>query len=193
MKVFINPGHDLDYDSGAVSPRTGLRECDVAAHVGALVKHYLEAAGCMCELMQSDNLAPTSIGRSRYADRQGPTVTETANDWDADIFVSIHCNSAEADEACGTETFAYNLDGGEGEQLATCIQNQIVNALNIVDRGVKANPKLFVLRYTSMPAVLVELGFISNADDERLLTDHQDDFARAIARGVTDYEQMLMV
>lgn len=193
MKVFINPGHDLDYDSGAVSPRTGLRECDVAARVGALVKHYLEAAGCMCELMQSDNLAPTSIGRSRYADRQGPTVTETANDWDADIFVSIHCNSAEADEACGTETFAYNLDGGEGEQLATCIQNQIVNALNIVDRGVKANPKLFVLRYTSMPAVLVELGFISNADDERLLTDHQDDFARAIARGVTDYEQMLMV
>lgn len=192
MKVFINPGHDLDYDSGAVSPRTGLRECDVAARVGALVKHYLEAASCTCELMQSDNLAPTSEGRSVYADRQGPTVTEQANDWDADIFVSIHCNSAEADEACGTETFAYNLDGGEGEQLAICIQNQIVNALNMVNRGVKANPKLFVLRYTSMPAVLVELGFISNAGDERLLTDHQDDFARAIARGVTDYEQMLM-
>ena len=119
MKVFINPGHDLDYDSGAVSPRTGLRECEVAAHVGALVKHYLEAAGCTCKLMQSDNLAPTSTGRSRYADRQGPTVTETANDWDADIFVSIHCNSAEADEACGTETFAYDLDGGAGEKIAT--------------------------------------------------------------------------
>lgn len=192
MKVFINPGHDLDYDSGAVSPRTGLRECEVAAHVSALVKHYLEVAGCTCELMQSDNLAPTGEGRSRYADRQGPTVTEVANEWGADIFVSIHCNSAEADEARGTETFAYNLDGGEGEQLATCIQNQIVNALNMVDRGVKANPKLFVLRYTSMPAVLVELGFISNAGDERLLTDHQDDFARAIARGVTDFEQMLM-
>lgn len=191
MKVFINPGHDLDYDSGAVSPRTGLRECDVAAHVGALVKHYLEAAGCTCELMQSDNLAPTGEGRSRYADRQGPTVTETANDWDADIFVSIHCNSAEAEEACGTETFAYDLDGGEGEKLATCIQDQIVDALNTVDRSVKANPKLFVLRYTAMPAVLVELGFISNAGDEELLATRQDDFARAIARGVTDYEQTL--
>lgn len=192
MKVFINPGHDLDYDSGAVSPRTGLRECDVAAHVGTLVKHYLEAAGCTCELMQSDNLAPTSIGRSRYADRQGLTVTETANDWDADIFVSIHCNSAEAEEACGTETFAYALDGGDGEQLATCIQNQIVNALSTVDRGVKANPELFVLKYTAMPAVLVELGFISNASDEQLLANRQDDFARAIARGVTDYEQTLV-
>lgn len=191
MKVFINPGHDIDYDSGAVSPRSGLRECDVAAHVGTLVKHYLEAAGCTCELMQSDNLAPTSIGRSRYADRQGPTVTETANAWDADIFVSIHCNSAEAEEACGTETFAYDLDGGEGEKLATCIQDQIVDALNTVDRSVKANPKLFVLRYTAMPAVLVELGFISNAGDEELLATRQDDFARAIARGVTDYEQTL--
>lgn len=192
MKVFINPGHDLDYDSGAVSPRTGLRECEVAAHVGALVKHYLEAAGCTCKLMQSDNLAPTSTGRSRYADRQGPTVTETANDWDADIFVSIHCNSAEAEEACGTETFAYALDGGEGEKLATCIQDQIVDVLNSVDRGVKANPELFVLKYTGMPAVLVELGFISNEGDEALLTDRQDDFARAIARGVTDYEQMTL-
>lgn len=192
MKVFINPGHDLDYDSGAVSPRTGLRECEVAAHVGALVKHYLEVAGCTCELMQSDNLAPTGEGRSRYADRQGPTVTEVANEWGADIFVSIHCNSAEADEACGTETFAYDLDGGDGEKLATCIQDQIVDALNMVDRGVKANPKLFVLRYTAMPAVLVELGFISNEGDEALLTDRQDDFARAIARGVTDYEQMTL-
>lgn len=191
MKVFLNPGHDLDYDSGAVSPRSGLRECEVAAHVGALVKHYLEAAGCTCELMQSDNLAPTSIGRSRYADRQGLTVTETANDWDADIFVSIHCNSAEAEEACGTETFAYALDGGEGEKLATCIQDQIIDALNTVDRGVKANPKLLVLKYTGMPAVLVELGFISNVGDEELLATRQDDFARAIARGITDYEQSL--
>lgn len=191
MKVFLNPGHDLDYDSGAVSPRSGLRECEVAAHVGALVKHYLEAAGCTCELMQSDNLAPTSIGRSRYADRQGLTVTETANDWNADIFVSIHCNSAEAEDACGTETFAYALDGGEGEKLATCIQDQIIDALNTVDRGVKANPKLLVLKYTGMPAVLVELGFISNVGDEELLATRQDDFARAIARGITDYEQSL--
>lgn len=191
MKVFLNPGHDLDYDSGAVSPRSGLRECEIAAHVGALVKHYLELAGCECELMQSDNLAPTSIGRSAYADRQGLTVTETANDWDADIFVSIHCNSAEAEEACGTETFVYALDGGDGEKLATCIQDQIVDALNTVDRGVKANPKLLVLKYTGMPAVLVELGFISNASDEELLATQQDDFARAIARGVTDYEQSL--
>ncbi|MDD6381759.1 MAG: N-acetylmuramoyl-L-alanine amidase, partial [Selenomonadaceae bacterium] len=48
-----------------------------------------------------------------------------------------------------------------------------------------------VLKYTGMPAVLVELGFISNVGDEELLATRQDDFARAIARGITDYEQSL--
>ena len=46
---------------------------------------------------------------------------------------------------------------------------------------------LYVLTNTDMPAVLVELAFISNEDDEKLLRNNQDDFARAIARGVTDY------
>lgn len=188
MKVFINPGHDTTYDSGAVNPNTGLRECDVAAEVGALVKHYLELAGCECELMQSDNLAPTSSGRSAYADRQGATVTETANEWGADIFVSIHCNAANTD-AQGTEVECYG--SGAGKQLAQCIQSQIVNSLGTVDRGVKYMPQLLVLKYTDMPAVLVEMAFIDNDEDAALLTGKTDEFARAIARGVTDYEQTL--
>ena len=188
MKVFINPGHDQKYDSGAVNPNTGLRECDVAAEVGALVVDYLEAAGCECQIMQSDNLAPTPAGRSEYADRQGPTVTETANDWGADIFVSIHCNAANT-TAQGTEVECYG--SGTGEQLAQCIQSQIVNSLGTVDRGVKYMPKLLVLRYTNMPAVLVEMAFIDNDEDAELLAGKQDEFARAIARGVTDYEQMI--
>ena len=188
MKVFINPGHDTTYDSGAVNPNTGLRECDVAAEVGALVVDYLEVAGCECQIMQSDNLAPTRAGRSSYDDRQGPTVTETANNWGADIFVSIHCNSANT-AAQGTEVECYG--GGAGEQLAQCIQSQIVDSLGTVDRGVKYMPKLLVLKYTDMPAVLVEMAFINDDGDAELLTGKTDEFARAIARGVTDYEQTL--
>ena len=188
MKVFINPGHDTTYDSGAVNPHTGLRECDVAAEVGALVVDYLEAAGCECEIMQSDNLAPTPAGRSSYDDRQGPTVTETANEWGTDIFVSIHCNAANT-TAQGTEVECYG--SGAGEQLAQCIQSQIVDSLGTVDRGVKYMPKLLVLKYTDMPAVLVEMAFIDNDNDAALLTEKTDEFARAIARGVTDYEQAL--
>lgn len=190
MKVFINPGHDIKYDSGAVhtnaSGDVDLRECDVAIEIGTAVKKYLEAAGCECYMMQSDNLAPTAYGRSDYDDRQGPTVTETANDWGADVFVSIHCNAANGC-ARGTEVECYSRMSNGGN-LAQCIQDQIVSALGTVDRGVKEMPGLIVLRHTDMPAVLVETAFIDNDDDAALLTDKWDDFARAIARGITDYE-----
>lgn len=184
MKVFINPGHDKDYDSGAVNPNTGVRECDVAAEVGALVCDYLEAAGCECRILQSDNLA----GDSTYPDRQGESVCGDANDWEADVFVSIHCNAANT-QARGTEVECYNADSdNNGAKLAQCIQSQIVDALGTVDRGIKSRPGLLVLRMTDMPAVLVEMAFIDNDEDALLLTRRADDFARAIARGVTDYE-----
>ena len=67
------------------------------------------------------------------------------------------------------------------------IQDQIVQSLGTVDRGVKERPGLAVLRETDMPAVLVETAFITNKDDVQLLMNQKDEFARAIARGVTDY------
>lgn len=190
MKVFLNPGHDTKYDSGAVHYDTDgsvdLRECDVVLKIGTAVKKYLEAAGCACYLMQSDNLAPTQAGRSDYDDRQGLTVTETANEWGADAFVSIHCNAASG-TARGTEVECYNRMSNGGN-LAQCIQSQLIDSIDTVDRGVKEMPELLVLRYTDMPAVLVETAFIDNNNDAELLTEKWDDFARAIARGVTDYE-----
>ena len=84
-KVFINPGHCPGIDSGAVNPNTGLQEADVALAVGRLVASYLTDAGCEVQLLQSDNL---------MWDGQGACVCQAANDWPADIFVSIHCNAA---------------------------------------------------------------------------------------------------
>lgn len=185
MKVFINLGHDLVYDSGAVNPNSGLRECDVSAKVGNAVKEYLEAAGCECQLLQSDNL----YWDSQYADRN-VSVVQSANDWPADIFISIHCNAANG-KAQGTEVECYSRMSNGGN-LAQCIQNQIVGALGTVDRGVKEMPGLIVLKHTDMPAVLVETAFIDNDDDATLLVDRSDDFAAAIARGVTDYECSLL-
>ena len=72
MKVFLNPGHDLVHDSGAVNPDTGLRECEVAAVVGDLVKKHLENAGCEVRMLQSDNLN----WESTYADRQDCSVCD---------------------------------------------------------------------------------------------------------------------
>ena len=64
-----------------------------------------------------------------------------------------------------------------------------MTAVGTVDRGVKERLDLCVLRRTDMPAVLVEMAFIDNDEDMKLLTEQTDEIARAIARGVTDYEQ----
>lgn len=182
MKVFLNPGHapNGNPDPGAVNDATGLRECDVALAVGKSAASYLNAAGVEAELLQSDSLYE---------------ICETANSSNADIFVSIHCNASDAEEASGTETWAC-AGSYRGSMLADCIQNQLVDALDTTDRGVKiATPGvngLYVLTNTDMPAVLVELAFISNPGDEEILANNQDDLARAVARGITDYEQKIL-
>lgn len=180
MKVFLNPGHDKNYDSGAVNPNTGLRECDVAADIAERAAGYLEAAGCEVQILQSDNLNHDS----QY---DVPCVCDAANGWPADIFVSLHCNAANT-AARGTEVEVYRDDGGSSSQLARCIQSQIVDNLGIIDRGINERPRLIVLRSTDMPAVLVEMAFIDNDQDADLLINEADEFARAIARGITDYE-----
>lgn len=184
MRVYINPGHDIVYDPGAVNVDTGLREADVAAAIGEKVRYYLEAAGCEVKLLQSDNLC----WDTRYADRN-VAVCDDANGWPADVFVSIHCNAFNK-QARGTETLCYSENSPAGT-LARCIQMQIVTNLRTVDRGIKERPNLAVLRATNMPAVLVEMAFIDNDADAALLTQRSDDFARAIACGITDYQLML--
>ena len=175
MKVFLNPGHALNGNPDPGACGCGLCECDVAKSIADLVEHYLVEAGVeVVGNMQDDSL---------YA------ITSAANESEADVFVSIHCNAFNGN-AHGTETCVHP-GSVRGNQLGNCVQRQIVASLDTTDRGLKDRPGLYVLKHTDMPAVLVELAFIDNEDDAALLRDNQDDFARAIARGVTDYEQML--
>lgn len=180
MRVFINPGHSPNGcpDPGAVNSGTGLRECDVAKNIAVLVEKYLTKAG----VSVSGNLQSDSLYE----------VVCVSNNIDADVFVSIHCNAFNG-VAKGTEVWHYHTSK-YGKLLAGCIQRQIVDALGTADRGVKGavphtDNSLYVLNNTDAVAVLVETAFIDNAEDEVLLRTRQDDFARAIARGITDFEQ----
>ena len=175
MKICINAGHAPGGipDPGAVNNITGLKESDVTDDVAQLVQYYLQQAGYETLVVQENELRD---------------ITDSSNNWGANLFISVHCNAAENRSAQGTETFCHSF-GGEGEKLATCIQTQIIDSISTVDRGVKAHSGLYVLRNTDCPAVLVELAFISNDEDEALLAskEKKDEFAKAIARGVTDY------
>ena len=164
MKIFINPGHGGS-DCGACG--NGLKERDVALKIGKRVENYLRAVGYDVKLLQYDGLSE---------------ICYQANAFKADLFVSIHCN---AGGGTGTETF-YFCGSNAGKKLAEAIQRQIVASIGTFNRRVEEKG-FFVLCNTNMPAVLVETAFIDNPADARLLVEREDDFARAIARGVTDY------
>lgn len=179
MKVFLNPGHDRDYDSGACH-WSGTREADIAWEIGCKVQEYLENVGVETAIMQSDNLCGWDCDRADRPD----AVCDMSDAFGADLFVSIHCNAFNG-EAKGTEVEYISEQGGVA---ARCINDQIVNALGTVNRGIKVRRDLMVLKHTNAVAVLVECAFIDNDEDHEKLVNRTDEFAAAIARGITDYE-----
>jgi N-acetylmuramoyl-L-alanine amidase len=109
---------------------------------------------------------------------------EAANDWGANYFVSIHCNSDS--DAFGIETL-YKTE--KGKALATPVQEALVQATGDRDRGLKHRTDLYVLNGTYMPSILPEIGFISHpATEEKLGTAaYQESIAQAIYRGLAKH------
>lgn len=169
-KIFINPGHGYP-DPGAVNRETGLEEASVALAVGDAAARYLSAVGHEVELWQDDDLN---------------AVIREANDWGADIFLSIHCNSVADPNAHGTETFFHPNDGA-GKIFADCIQSQMIGEFGLRNRGIKTSTGLGVLNWTDMPAALAEMAFISNPEEVKLLANETERWGACLARGCTDY------
>ena len=188
MRIVIDPGHaGRNVDPGAVNQSTGLQEADVALFVSKLVETQLLAAGHEVKLTRTDwEQAETDDLNVR---------TSLSNDWCADLFVSIHCNSAVSEEANGFEVWT-SPGQTAGDDLATCIYQQIMDQFpdrlgrsDYSDGDADKEARFYVLVHTDAPACLVEMAFISNDEEAALLADPdwQDTYARAIARGVTDY------
>lgn len=171
MRITLNAGHgaksDGSYDPGALG--TKVKEAWQNIEVAKKAKVILEKAGHTVQLVQDGDLID---------------ITDAANSFDSDFFVSIHCNSAANKTAHGVETYCYSM-GGKGEKLARSIQTALVKATGLTDRGVKT-ANFYVLRKTDAPAVLVEMAFISNPAEEKLMMNGEGDtmFATAIANGI---------
>lgn len=179
-KVVLDPGHG-GYDPGAVGP-TGLQEKAVALQIAQQVGQLLQAIGIQVSYTRTSDGVPWPANVNQDLTER----CKIANGTGADLFVSIHLNSGPA-AAVGTETYCLQL-GGNGEKAASLIQRGLVQALGLPDRGIKT-ANYYVLRKTSMPAVLTEVAFISNPREESLLK--QSAFitkaAQAIAAGIAAY------
>ncbi len=174
ITVVIDPGHG-GIDPGAIGIG-GLREVDVLWPVSMEVTRLLEQQGIRVVLTRTDNRTVELQPRVQIAQR--------AN---ADVFVSIHANaiSMSRPDVNGTETF---FASAEGRRLAQAIQSSMIQATGMRDRGVKS-ARFYVIRNTTMPAVLVELGFVTGAEDAPRLSDpaFRSRMAQAIVRGILQY------
>lgn len=177
--IILDPGHG-GRDSGAVARDKSATEKAIVLKVANKVKAMLEADGATVRMTRSGDTFPSLADRVAYA----------KNNY-GELFVSIHVNSATNTSATGTETF-YSISGNDNEledaKLARYINNEIVANAQMRDRKVK-RADYYVIRNLIMPAVLVELGFISNSADLAKLKDSKyiDIYARSIYNGIVKY------
>ena len=174
--VVIDPGHGGP-DPGAIGIG-GLRETDVVLDVSKIVQKLLSEKGVQVKLT-----------RKNEVDMDLPPRVSFANRTNADIFVSIHANASRGKrkDINGLETFYYR--GWRGRLLARRIQKQILKVSpGSPDRGVKQG-RFYVIKNTKMPAVLVEIGFLTGRLDARRLEKsiHRNRIAYAIAKGILEY------
>ncbi|MDU5083012.1 N-acetylmuramoyl-L-alanine amidase [uncultured Tissierella sp.] len=171
-KVFLDAGHG-GKDPGALG--NGLQEKDIALSVTLKVGNILANHG-------------VTVGYSRTTDvfLELADRATRANNFGANVFVSVHCNAFSDISAKGVETYSYPRST-TGANLSKSIQNSIIaSGAYTVNRGTKT-ADFAVLRLTNMPAALVELAFITNAQDADILRNRQNDLAVAVSKGILNY------
>ena len=184
--IVIDPGHG-GRDTGCFSPDRTVFEKDLTLSIGKLVAHRLAEDGATVILTrQTDYLTPLEE-RPRIANRNN-----------ADFFVSIHINSLSIDnKVSGTRTY-YHANNRISQLLGYCLQNEIVKVSGLPSQGVQSDTSLYssgkglaVLRGTdkTMPAVLIEVGFINHDIDRAAMVqpEFQLSFALAVERGLKVY------
>ena len=155
MKWYLDFGHG-GKDPGAIGP-TNLKESDIALKIGMMVKENLENA--------FEQVITTRENDKYYSlDYR----TKKANNENCDYFISIHLNSATNKSAKGCEVWLYD-ENSKLKTLANNICNNLSAKMNTPCRGIKYSKKLSVLKNTKMPALLIEIDFISNKDIENNL------------------------
>ena len=174
MKVCIDAGHG-GKDSGAVGSKT--HEKWIALDVAIRVARKLKNSGIDVVMTRDSDYFVGLEERAKIANNAG-----------ADLFVSIHCNSSDNKSATGTEVWCYQWENLTIFALAGCIKNRLIARTGFRDRGVKEE-NFAVLRLTKCPAALVELGFISNPQEEQTMMsyDYQDAASTAIVEGIKEF------
>ncbi len=176
--IILDPGHG-GTNPGAVGigPKA---EKDVVLGIAHDLQAMLEYAGAKVVMTRTGDYDPGFGRLSQLTAR-----AKTANSTGGDVFVSIHANWHKDSSIRGAETYYYT---NGGKRLADSIQGHLIGQTSAPSLGTK-HGDFYVLRSTQMPAVLVEVGFVSNSQEAQLLAAHeyQEKAARGIYYGLEQY------
>lgn len=173
--VIIDPGHG-GADEGCA--REGIKEKDINLSIAKLVQGKLEVQGFQVLMVRDDDSYIAKEDRVIYAN--GST---------ADIYVSIHQNASEDVSVSGMEVW-YEEDGSrDNKRLAQLINQQTIQSTGAAERELRGDADFHVTGETTMPACLIETGFLSNAEERgNLITmEYQEKLAEGIAQGIVLY------
>lgn len=183
IKIYIDQGHNpRGFNTGAEG--NGFYEQDITYDIGVRLARLLESNPNF-EVRLSRPTPDTVLGTSNSTSLT--TRVNEANSWGADIFLSLHTNAAANPNASGSEALIYSTSSRVAYELAGDILEKMTEATGLRNRGIIERPGLYVLKETTMPAVLVEMGFISNKGDAELMAYSPELFARGIYRGILEY------
>jgi len=177
--VVIDPGHGGP-DPGAVGPR-GELEKDVVLAISTYLAEYLRAAGAHPVLTRSkdEDLSglPPDVPDTKAIDLKRRV--EIARQVRGEVFLCIHANATSSPIWHGAQTFYRPAQHADSARLARCIQTQLIEITRRTDRTALPGEKQYVLDNAPMPAVTVEVGFMSNPTEAALLSD--PDYQRLVA------------
>ena len=182
IKIFVDMGHNpMGPNAGAEG--NGYTEFELTYNIGRRLAALLNANPDF-EAITSHTSLGQVLGTSNSTSLQ--TRVRAANNWGADYYISLHTNASTITSASGVEGYAYS-EGSQGYVLGEYITESLSDITGLENRGMFVRPSLYVLRRTRMPSVLIEMGFISNAEDANLMATMPDTFARGIYNGILRY------
>lgn len=186
--IIIDPGHGGE-DPGKVSSK-GIYEKDINLAVGKKLYTVLNSSGAQVVMTRDEDRA-LSNGEDTIRQRKRADLLnrlEMAKNYHVDLYVALHCNSFPQSKWRGAQTF-YAPSVAGSKELAEMIQEELVNYLGNTERKPKGDTTTLIFKEASVPIVNIEMGFLSNPQEEELLLspDYQDKIVWAIYSGVVRY------
>lgn len=183
IKIFIDQGHNPVGSPNAGAVGNDLYESDITFQVGVYLADLLNADPRF-EARLSRPTPTTVLGTSNASSLRERV--RLANEWPANYFISIHCNANPNPAINGTEIYIFQY-GTQANWLAQYIMEGITETVGTRNNGIRLNQSLYVLRRTTMPSLLIELGYLTNTSDAEKLRDDQYQFAYGIFLGIMRY------